>query len=239
MPSTIAKMGWALIAAQSSAALAGQLEVAPTTLDLPPRVTSTILTVTNHGSERTGIQVRGFAWAQTPADDTLTPTKALLISPPMAQLDPGESQTVRILLREQPTAAEASYRLLVDELPAAGTAGVVRLALRVSLPMFVAPTRQTAPAMQWRLVSSNTGMELQASNHGTKRERVSDMAVQVAGLGTVKPQPLVNAWVLAGADRHWTIPSAHAGELHVSQVSLSAKLESGAINASVPVLRGP
>ncbi len=105
--------------------------------------------------------------------------------------------------------------------------------------MFVASTGQSAPNVQWRLVPTPHGTELQAVNRGTKRERVSDIALLVAGLGTVKPQPLTNAWVLAGAERHWPIPSLRAGDIRASQASLNAKLESGAINATVPVLRGP
>lgn len=218
-------------------AQAGQLEVSPVTLDLPAGVISTVLTIANRGSERTGIQVRGFTWSQSVREDQLTPTRALLISPPIAELNPGEVQTVRILLREPPRGTEASYRLLVDELPSAGSSSMVRLALRLSLPLFAAANEPTRPELQWALVTAAGRPELQVINHGTKRERVLELGVQAPGSGPLRAQPLTNAWVLPGAERRWALP-AHA-ELRGNQVQLTGRSDSGMINAAIPVLRNP
>jgi len=216
---------------------AGQLEVSPVTLDMPNGTASTVLTVVNRGTERTGIQVRGFTWSQSTRDDQLSPTRDLLISPPIAELNPGETQTVRILLREPARRIEASYRVLVDEIPAAGSPSTVRLSLRLSLPLFAGPAERTAPDLQWQVVNGPAKLELHAMNRGTRRERVTELAVAAAGLGTIKAQLLPNTWVLPGAERHWTLPVR--GEIRSAQVQVTGNSDSGPVNAVLPILRAP
>lgn len=239
MPNSWART--ALVAAALSCASglvqAGQLEVSPVTLELARGVSSTVLTVSNRGTERTAIQVRGFTWSQSARDDLVTPTRALLISPPIAELNPGETQTVRILLRDPARKVETSYRILVDEIPSVGAPSTVRLSLRLSLPLFAEPTEPTSPDLQWRLLNTPAGPELQATNHGTKRERVSELTVQATGVGSLKAQTLANTWVLPGAERHWRL-STH-GELRTAQAHLTGKSDSGPINAALSVQRTP
>ena len=75
---------------------AEQVEVSPVMLELPAGAASTVLTVANRGTQRAAIQVRGFEWKQSPTEDPLSPTGALLISPPLFELEPGETQVVRL-----------------------------------------------------------------------------------------------------------------------------------------------
>lgn len=218
----------------SAAARAGQIEVAPVTFDLPAGVTSTTLTVTNHGDGRTGIQLRGFRWSQTPTEDPLVPTRDLLFSPPIFELAPGESQTVRLMLRQPPGDREGDYRLLVDELPAAGGPSQVQLALRLSLPLFAAPSARTWPELRWRLVAGPHGPELAVTNRGGRRDRVTDLAV-AAGGAPVPASPLANAWVLPGAERRWALPGLRAG----GAARLTGRSEAGAIDVPVAPVDAP
>lgn len=213
---------------------AAKIEVSPVVLELPAGSTTTVLTVTNRGDDGTAIQVRGFNWSQTATQDRLQPTRALLVSPPMFELKPGESQTVRILLRSTASGAEASYRVLVDELPSAGAASTIRFPLRLSLPVFAEPAGFAAPHLAWHVGAGPAGAELVAVNSGNKRERVTGMAVQTPS-GSVNATPLENAWVLPNTERHWSLPGPVAGR---GSARLTGQSEGGRINALIPVQRG-
>ena len=223
-----------LSAAAAGPAFAAKIEVSPVTIELPAGSASTVLTVTNRGEDGTSIQVRGFTWSQTTTQDPLQPTHALLVSPPMFELKPGESQTVRILLRTPASVAEASYRILVDELPSAGAASTIRFPLRLSLPVFAEPAGAAAPRVAWHVATGSGGAELVAANSGNKRERVTGMAVQTPS-GPVNAKPLENAWVLPNTERHWSLPGPVAGP---GSVHLTGQSEAGKIDTAVPVQRG-
>ena len=160
-------------------AQAAAIEVAPVITDLPPGQMVAVLTVTNRGAQTTAAQVRSFAWNQSSAADQLVPTDDLLVSPPIFELAPGGAQTIRMVLRGRPLPGERAFRLLVDEIPAASTPGMVRLALRLSLPVF-AYGQQAAPArLEWRIADG----ALLVTNRGARRARLGDL-VAVGADGT-------------------------------------------------------
>ena len=214
MRSSLARTACALLVAQGGAAVAGQLEVAPIMLDLPPGVASTVLTVKNRGGEPVGIQVRGFAWSQAVENDNPDPHQGLADQS-------GPSRSSHRAKRKQ-YASSCANRLtgrkqaigcwsMSSRRPAwpASSSWPCGYPCRCSLR----PPDRVPRTCNGASCRRPHGTELQAINRGTKRERVSDMALQVAGLGTVKPQPLTNAWVLAGAERHWLIPSVRPGDV--------------------------
>jgi fimbrial chaperone protein len=98
-----------------SPARAQGLEVTPTNVLLAPGQTAAALTVANHADRKVSFQIRGFAWRQDgQGNDVLDPSDALLASPPIATIEPGTSQVVRLILRQPPQGQEATYRILFD-----------------------------------------------------------------------------------------------------------------------------
>lgn len=203
-------------------ARAGTIEAAPVSIELPPGSTTSTLTVTNHNPTRTSIQVRGFTWTQAGSSDTLTRDDGLIISPPVFQLEPGQSQTIRLMLRQPPTAGESTDRLLVDELPNNQQPGTVVFALRLSLPMFAESASAGPPQLSWRIVAgADGGSELLVSNQGGQHQRLTNLTLAVPGLGQVKLSGPPNPYVLAGVERSWHIPVgiAQLGRGRVLQLS--------------------
>lgn len=220
-----------------SAAQAGTIEVAPVMAELLPGSSSTTLIVTNHNPVRTSIQVRGYSWSQTDTTDPLARTDNLIVSPPIFQLDPGQSQTIRLLVRQPPARGEATYRLLVDELPGGPGSGTVQFALRLSLPVFAEAEAQPGPPqLSWRIAPLGPGMaELRVRNDGDHHDRLSDLALQIPGVGTVKPTGLPNPYVLAGAERSWRIALGSGARLSGRIVQLTGRDMTGSIHVPVPV----
>ena len=112
-----------------------------------------------------------------PCEETkrLEPTTELLASPPIRTIAAGASQVMRLVLRRPAKGREASYRILLDQIPPPAAPGTVRIALRLSIPIFVEPLERAAPHLQWRVEASLGQAELVAVNDGNRREKVLDM----------------------------------------------------------------
>ena len=146
------------------------IEVAPITVEIPAGQKTATLKLSNRNAEKATIQVRIFAWDQAGGGDRLTATTEMRTSPPFVTLPAGETQLVRVLLANSPTDKEASYRILIDEIPPPNTPGNIKLLLRISLPVFAAPKGRVAAAVTWRAVQTEKdGLQLIGTNRGTRR----------------------------------------------------------------------
>jgi fimbrial chaperone protein len=201
---------------------AASLQISPVIVNLANGQSTATIEVKNRGDAPTAIQVRPYLWTQVGDEDTLTPTQEIILSPPIFTIPPGASQTLRLLLRGTAEAGrERSYRLLLDEVPAADIRNQAQLTLRVSLPVIVASALSAPPALQWRAERGPGGkIALTAINLGPVYDRVSAIGVTLADNSHPKVIPSGNnPYVLPGAQRHWLVQTrdgALAGPLHLS-----------------------
>ena len=193
----------------SSPAPAQGLEVTPINLVLAPGQNAAALTVTNHEDHKVSFQIRGFAWRQDgQGTDVLDPSDALLASPPIATIEPGASQVVRLILRQPPQAQEATYRILFDQLPPPHEAGVVRILLRLSVPVFAEPHAQIAARLHWRIASQDGRWWLIASNDGTRHLTLGQLKLVGPDGRELQVEVASPPHILAGATRRWPIMTA-------------------------------
>lgn len=191
-------------------ARASELEIAPVLLNLAPGQTSATIELRNRGDAPVTIQARPYLWSQALDEDVLTPTSEVILSPPIFTIPAGATQTMRLMLRRDARtdpAQDRSYRLLLDEVPAAGArTGQVAVTLRMSVPVFAATVR-SSPALAWEATRSPGGeVVLTATNTGGAYVRVNGVEATL-GDGS---QATVTArgkspYVLAGARRQWII----------------------------------
>jgi fimbrial chaperone protein len=157
----------------SPAVLAQTLQIMPVTLGMPHGASSNTLFITNRGAEAEIVQARPFLWSQSSGSDVLSPTDALVVSPPMTSIAPGATQVFRILLQQQAEKVEVSYRILFDELPRpVEDLSGVRLALRLSVPVFALPEFATRGGTSWTVLVGETGAFLHAENNGVQHLRI-------------------------------------------------------------------
>lgn len=141
------------------AATAGSLRVGPTRVDLSPRHPVAVLEVENTGDSATLAQVDALAWTQNGGEESLEPTPELLATPLVMNLAPGETQKVRVGLRELAGAGnERSYRVIVGEVkPTFVASAGLSFAVRISVPVFASNRgpqtagAQDTAALNWRL----------------------------------------------------------------------------------------
>ncbi len=91
------------------------------------------------------------------------------------------------------------------------------ITLRVSIPVIAAAASSTPPVLQWHAEQGPGGQVLlSARNTGRSYDRVSAIAVTLADGSQPKVVPVgTNPYVLAGAQRRWTVQGPSTGPLHL------------------------
>jgi fimbrial chaperone protein len=167
------------------------------------------VTVTNSGTAPVTAQLRLFAWDQQQNEDKLDPTSALVASPPMLQIPPGSSQTIRVVrVLTTPPTSEESYRLIVDEIPDrtvrdAGTGVVVQL--RYSVPVFVLPKPNDKANAVVKATLSGDALLLDVANRGKVHAQISNITLAYANGSTTTVGAGLVGYVLPAKQRQWKL----------------------------------
>lgn len=155
-----AALAWVLAAAAAApAGAATPIMIWPVDPVITGPQRAVALWLENRGSTPVSMQVRVFQWRQADGKDQFDAQRDVVASPPISHIPPGQRQMVRLLATQPvPPRAEQTFRVLVDELPAAdapvpeGPASIpgpperatadaaavaVRLQIRYAIPLFV------------------------------------------------------------------------------------------------------
>ncbi|ABI62226.2 Chaperone protein ecpD [Granulibacter bethesdensis CGDNIH1] len=190
----------------SSKIYAQGISITPVSISLASGQMTSMVTLTNSGDADLSFQVRSFKWDSSPeAPYHLTPTDQLLVSPPLGTIPPHNSQIIRIVLRRAATTTENSYRILIDQIPAPGTAGIVNVAIRLSIPLFAAPPSPVSPHLQWSIERSTAGTFLIAFNTGGKHLKIYDVSLS-NGKKNIKIKVEISPYILPHTAQKWKIP---------------------------------
>jgi fimbrial chaperone protein len=221
------------------AARAQSLSVLPVNVGLSPGQNATTVTVTNHGVGDTAVQIRVFGWNQGGGEDQLTPSDAVVVSPPIATIAPGSSQVVRLILRQPPRGREATYRILVDQIPPPAEPGIVHVVLRMSIPVFALPDTRAVPHLHFHIERNADSAYLVALNDGGRHEVIRNAVLSTSDGRTLSTQSNASPYILAGATRRWPIavqgPLPQASET----LRLKARADAGAVEQQVRCVVAP
>ena len=193
------------------------LEVAPTTLRLEANSGSTVLYLANRGNQPIIVQVEGLDWSQASSTDLLKPTNAIIISPPMTRINPGQKQTVRLLVRPGGAPGiERTFRILASELPdpAVTSAQAVRILLQFSVPLFTAASSVQPVNLSWSAVVRRNSLTFGVHNIGNAHVKFSRLALVTAHGRRIDILSQGFAYVLADGAHEWIIaaPGIQPGE---------------------------
>jgi len=198
-------------------AAASGLEVSPVSLNLTPKENAEGLWLSNIGNGVVHAQVRVYHWTQEGGEEQLTPSRGLVISPPMLELPIGGKQLVRVIRIGPPPAGAAAledaYRIAVDELPV-GTQGRkgLQFVLHYSIPAFVQPAgvAEVAPQLNWSLRRDGSQVTLEVSNAGNGHAQLADLAfTDGSGHRTGISSGLLG-YVLPHSTMHWLLKTPAA-----------------------------
>jgi fimbrial chaperone protein len=224
----------ALFASHGAMLQAASLQVAPVLVEVPTPAATGTLKLRNEGIKPLDAQIRIFRWTQVDGADLLTPTEEVVASPPLASLRPSTDYTVRIVrTSKEPVVKEESYRLLIDELPAAATgpATAVNIALRYSIPVFFTVPGVAPPKLSWELQQRANKPVIVLSNTGDRRLRLSKLKFTDGKGAIANFGDGLAGYVLGRSSRNFDVPANAKGFGAGGVVSMSAQSDSGPIEA--------
>jgi len=222
-----------LLAGTAGLATAASLQISPVMIKLRANQAAGGISLQNLGEKPIHGQVRVYLWEQRGGEDVLTPTDELVASPPIMEVGPKTSQTIRLVRRGGAVPGpERAYRLLIDEIPRGDEPGSgVAIRLQYSVPVFVAPALDAAAHdLSWRVARRDGGWTLELKNSGTLHAQVG-AATLVDGTG--KEYELSKGllgYALAGQGRTWRLPLAPTVKL-TSAVTVRANVNARALSA--------
>ncbi len=199
----------------SSLAVASGLQVSPVSLTVPATQNAEGLWLSNTGDNVVSAQVRVYRWTQEGGEDKLTPSRGLVISPPMLQLPAGDRQLIRAIRLGAPPsgpgAVQEAYRMIIDELPVdtAGKKGL-QFVLRYSVPVFVEPAGvPAAPAqLRWAIRREGDKALLEVANSGGTHAQLANLTFTDAAGHRTELTPGLLGYVLPGAQMRWALKPA-------------------------------
>lgn len=199
------------------AAARAQMMFEPVVLELSQRQRIAVLKVSL--SEGTPAPVRLQAqllrWTQDATGQAITePTDALLVTPPIVDMVPGQRQVFRVAVRApRPSQDEAAYRLILEDISpepvdASGhRVPGITIRMRYDLPVMVAPSVPVVQSLRFKTCSAKPGVSeacVRIRNAGNKRLRVHTL--QLAGEGWQREIAIKeDGLLLTGSEREWRV----------------------------------
>jgi fimbrial chaperone protein len=220
-------------------ASAGAFSISPLRVDLSRATPTAALTVRNEADGEVVVQVETLQWSQADGQDVLDPTRDLIVSPAVFTLPAQGTQLVRVALRRDPDARrELSYRMVVQEVPPAPSPDFtgLQVALRMSLPVFVAALTPSPARLEWSAARDPAGaLTITAHNPGDTHTRVFSFSVVPAtGSGAPLDQP-VATYVLPGQSHRWRLGDSGAAGAIAPLYQLRVRTDAGEFTAELPI----
>ncbi|GAA0501437.1 fimbrial biogenesis chaperone [Deinococcus depolymerans] len=179
------------------AALAATLQVTPLSLEIDLRHSKAgSVTVTNTGRDAARYRVTVLRVSQD-GQETLQPAPEVVLNPPTFTVTAGARQVLRAgFTGAAPANAEATYRVLVQQVPLPGGMATVSSLLSVGVPLYVR-TRDGEPDVTFWTERGPQGPVLTARNAGGRRAVLANLSVPGRTLGSLV--------LVAGGEMRWPL----------------------------------
>jgi len=230
----------------SSGIAAAQAQISPVVVEFGPkqRVATVRIVLSEKARGPMRLQVQLLRWTQDLRGEAVTqPSEDLIVTPRIADLQPGQQQVLRLGLRAGlPAQSEMAYRLYLEDIaePASvntGTEGVgVSFRMAYDLPVMVAPKGAIVKSLRWHSCPAGAVLPRQSSRASSSNQPDAQACVRVFNSGNrrVKVQSLTVAgdgWqqtlsfkegenILAGDQREWNVPLPVAPAMPAQSVQL-------------------
>jgi fimbrial chaperone protein len=220
---------------------AGSFGISPVIVTLSANKQVSEITLNNPGTDPMSVQLEMMAWSQQEGKDVFTPTREVLVNPPIFTVPANGSQLIRLGIRRAPDAQrELSYRLFLQELPSPISSdfqGTLML-MRVSLPVFILPQVEAKQLLRWQVARTpqNT-LKVSLTNDGSAH-------IKIKNLKLLTPNNLQSwvdqgsfAYVLPGQSHDWIMStnSDYRPPALGTALKLIAQTNTGKIEAGVMI----
>jgi fimbrial chaperone protein len=211
-------------------AAGAQVLINPVVVELGARqrVVAVTITLSDKARAPMRLQTELLRWRQDVHGEAVTePSDDILVTPPIAELRPGEKQLFRVTLRgPRPAPEELAYRLILEDISEApatteAVGGIsIKLRMRYDLPVLVAPLGPVVNELRWKLCAPEAASAVTISSKPSDRGPEACVRLLNAGNRRVKVQTLTltgEGWqqalplkdgvnVLVGDEHEWRVP---------------------------------
>ncbi|HET6538178.1 MAG TPA: molecular chaperone [Sphingopyxis sp.] len=201
-----------VLANQAGAQQPGSLLIWPINPIIESDARAAALWLENKGKASATLQIRIYAWAQQDGDNRYAEQSEVIGTPPIVTIEAGQRQLVRLTRMTPPSdMAEASYRIIVDEIPTSDAAeapgAAIRFRMRYSLPLFAYGNRAVPPTTElaWRMGHHDDGRFLEIRNHGTGHAKLTKLRFS-SGVREAAVGKAFLGYILPGATMRWPLP---------------------------------
>ena len=194
--------------ALAAPASAGSFRVDPVKINLPADRKAASLRLTNSGSAPVSVRVLTHKWTQVDGRDVHTATSEVITSPPIFTMAAGQTQLVRIGLRDR--AAAGAYRVILEEIPRdKPVKGQIQINLRLNLPLYVLPKGGGRAELSWKAWREPSGeLFVEGRNHGSLHSQILALSADQGGRRHVLSSQM--GVVLPGSARRWKVDKGSA-----------------------------
>lgn len=158
------------------------------------------------------VQAEQVTWHQVNNEEMYEATDDLIVSPPIFEVQPGKTQTVRIGLKQKPDLTrEKTYRLFLTEVPVAraqqpDSGSALSVSLRFALPIFVASNdAESLLKYNLRQQCSDGKWAFQVRNEGSKHDRILGYELFDTKTDTKIGRPGTMRYILAKSQVQWDL----------------------------------
>lgn len=224
----------------SAGARAAALQVTPVRVDVTAPAAAATLSLHNIGGRPATLQLRLFKWTQVKGHEALTPTNAVVASPPAAQLAGNQTYVVRVVrTTRRPLNAPENYRLVIDQLPQphhqAGAS--IRLLLRYSIPVFFSTRDARDPEVAWHIINHAGHITAEAINKGGRELRISNLTVQDHAGHFVRFGKGLQGYVLPHSEMAFTARQRNNGFSVSGAARIAAVTDAAPVHANASISR--
>lgn len=208
-------------------AAAGEFSVNPIRLELGAAVRSGVIGVKNDGQDKLSFQLSAMEWTQDGSGkDQYADTRDLIFFPKIMTVEPGQEGVIRVGARNAAVPTEKTYRLFIEELPAAAKSPEVRgvqinVLIRFGAPIFVGPLKVHDGLEIEGLSLAKGTLAFSARNTGNRHQIVQGIQLKGADAGgkEVYALTIADRYLLAGTNK------PYSASIAADQCSKLASLE--------------
>jgi fimbrial chaperone protein len=126
--------------------LSADFTVNPVNIFLDAKQKTAVITITNNGEQPLTLQATAVGWSQDDeGKDVYSSTEDIIMFPRIFTVDKGQQRIVRIGTKVPPLATERTYRIYMEEVPAAQgedlSGAVLKTLMKVGVPVFISPLK--------------------------------------------------------------------------------------------------
>ncbi|OGT22987.1 MAG: hypothetical protein A2342_08385 [Gallionellales bacterium RIFOXYB12_FULL_54_9] len=218
-------------------AQSAEFHVNPVRIYIDGKAKSASLVVNNSSDQAVTIQATINSWTQDKGDDRIVPTDDLVISPPIFKIQPKSKQVVRIgFLKKADAVMEGTYRLYLQEVPEPGKSDEqgMGITLRVSLPVFIAPTSGKPRAdLKWKAEPADGSIKLSFANTGNAHVQVSAISINLPDGSPLASIPAMMIYILPGQAHTWDIKTEKPWKNEALRVMIKSDMAAPGVETEV------